>query len=62
MRSRRFHYQISALLVVMIVFIALPAAVFLSGQTFGQRCAKAFPDDPARAELCVYNLSNGSAP
>lgn len=38
------------------------AAVWLSGSTFGQRCAKAFPADPARAELCVYNLSKGFAP
>lgn len=36
--------------------------VFATGGTFGQRCAKAFPDDPARAELCVYNLSHGERP
>lgn len=37
------------------------AAVWSSGGTFGQRCAHAFTD-PARQELCVYNLQNGKAP
>lgn len=45
-----------------ILFVALIVAVFASGNTFGQRCDRAFPDNPARAETCVFNLSNGYAP
>lgn len=50
------------ILIAVAIPVAMIAAVWLSGSTFGQRCAKAFPSDPARAELCVYNLSKGNAP
>lgn len=49
-------------LIVVAIWTAIPAAVWLTGSTFGQRCDRAFPADPARAELCVYNLSKGNAP
>lgn len=52
----------SAIAIGLILGVVLIAAIIASGQTFGQRCAKAFPDDPVRAELCVYNLSKGNAP
>jgi hypothetical protein len=42
--------------------VAMVAIILASGATFGSRCARAFPTDPARAELCVHNLSKGNAP
>ena len=41
---------------------ALILAVFLTGSTFGQRCERAFPDDPPAAERCVVDLSEGQRP
>lgn len=37
-------------------------AVLLSGSTFQARCERAFPTDPPRAELCIYNLSHEKEP
>ena len=40
------------------VAAAILGSIFLTGQTFGQRCAAAY-DDPASAEECVHRLSAG---
>jgi len=41
---------------VFFLFFAMP---FITGSTFGQRCAKAYPDDPVQQEWCVERLSKG---
>lgn len=45
-----------------LVAVALIIIVVATGGTFGQRCNRAYPDNPARAEQCVYNLNHGVAP
>jgi len=42
--------------------ILLIAYIFATGQSFGQRCDRMFPNDGARQELCVENLAAGRAP
>lgn len=44
------------------VSAAILGVVFATGATFGQRCGKAFPDDLAARELCVYEMSKGIRP
>jgi len=46
---------IASVIAVLMVFLWF----FLTGQTFGQRCAKAYPDDPAQQEWCVIRLNKG---
>jgi hypothetical protein len=42
--------------------VAIILMVLSTGATFGQRCNRAFPDDPVAAERCVYDLSHGERP
>ncbi len=39
--------------------VVLIALVFLTGNTYGQRCAHAYPNDGLAQERCVQNLSVG---
>lgn len=41
------------------VSCAIFLAVWLSGATFGQRCAKLHPNDAAAQALCVKQLASG---
>lgn len=50
------------ILLVLAVLLAVPIIVVITGGTFGQRCARAFPNDPLAAERCVYDLSHGNRP
>lgn len=34
-------------------------AVIASGQTFGQRCAKVYPEESREWVECIYNLKKG---
>lgn len=45
-----------------VLAVLLIGAVLATGQTFPQRCNRAFPDNVARAELCVFNLGRGNPP
>lgn len=45
--------------VVVVPPIAIFLAVWLSGQTFGQRCEAAFPRNPPEVERCVKRLVRG---
>lgn len=42
-----------------LLLLAPFAFAYLSGSTFGQRCERAFRDDPAQQERCVDRLSKG---
>lgn len=42
--------------------VAIILMVLSTGATFGQRCNRAFSDDPVAAERCVYDLSHGKRP
>ncbi|GHE77762.1 hypothetical protein GCM10019059_40940 [Camelimonas fluminis] len=45
-----------------LIGILLIAAVVASGSTFGQRCKAMFPEDPARIDHCVKELTAGRSP
>jgi len=47
------------LIAVLLLFFLVIGIPVLSGQTFGQRCAKAYPDDPAQQEWCVERVRKG---
>ena len=48
------------LLVALAIAIGLLAGVGLSDDgTFGARCHRIYPEDPARYDRCVNNLSKG---
>lgn len=53
---------IAAALAPFVLIALILGPVLLSGSTFGQRCAKIFPGDPYRAEVCTKNLSEGRYP
>jgi predicted PurR-regulated permease PerM len=44
------------------VVLAILIFVFATGQTFGQRCERLFPHDPAFQERCVHRLAYGEQP
>jgi len=43
-------------LMLILLMISFP---MLTGSTFGQRCAKAYPDDLAQQERCVRRAADG---
>lgn len=49
----------SAIIVAIIIFTALISAIFLDGQTFGQRCDHLVqPNNPDEWNKCVANLKS----
>jgi len=50
---------LSAVGACVLFFVALIALPFITGSTFGQRCTKAWPEDPAQQEWCVIRLNKG---
>lgn len=42
-----------------VLAVLLIAAVFWTGSTFGQRCAKAYPNQHPAIEQCVERLASG---
>lgn len=42
-----------------IVFGLIFFSVWASGGTFGQRCAAAYPGNPAEQEWCIDRVANG---
>jgi len=46
--------------IIGLVFFLAIGMPFITGSTFGQRCAKAYPDDPVQQEWCVKRLSKGA--
>jgi len=51
-------WKVSSITAALLFFIFL-GVIFLSGGTFGQRCAKAYPDNGYEQERCVARLSKG---
>jgi len=49
---------IASILAFLLIMLAIGIPV-LTGSTFGQRCAKAYPDDPAQQERCVKRAIQG---
>jgi len=49
---------IASILAFLLIVLAIAVPV-LTGSTFGQRCAKAYPDDPARQERCIERAAQG---
>ena len=50
------------LMVVSVIFCLTMMVGFLVwalGGTFGQRCAKVYPNDPLKSEQCVFDLNLG---
>lgn len=57
------NYQDLASLFIVLIFVAIVLLLpFVTGSTFGQRCAKAYPDDPAAVERCVVRMKNHGGP
>lgn len=44
------------------VVAAILLLAFATGSTFGQRCARAYPQGGIEVERCVYALSRGERP
>ena len=56
MRNRLNLADLAPILLVIVVGLLL----FLSTrETFGQRCAEAFPNDGLRKQICIQKLSKG---
>lgn len=49
----------SACVAGIVVGVCLIAFVFLTGSSFGQRCARAYPDSGLDQERCVGRLAVG---
>lgn len=54
--SARTH-RINLLMVAAVGSALVIGTVFATGQTFGQRCAKAYPNQPERQADCTSYLS-----
>ena len=46
-------------LAVFLLAMVIGLSVFAAGGTFGQRCAKAYPNSPMQQEECVDRVSHG---
>lgn len=54
--------MIRAAVTGLLLGVALIIAVIATGNTFGQRCSRMLPHDPAGATLCVDHLAHGDRP
>lgn len=59
MRLRRQAFAAAAMGALLGVLVI--AAVFATGGTFGQRCARAYPHDEAKQLWCVERLAHLTA-
>lgn len=60
MMARRIIWAIKwGIIGGIVASIILVISVFATGQTFGQRCAKQFPNHSVEWKQCVHNLVNG---
>ena len=46
---------------VVAIFIIAACGAYLTGSTFWQRCAKAYPESGYKQELCIERLSKGQS-
>jgi hypothetical protein len=54
-------WYVSVAVGALVAIAAVPALVALSGGMFSQRCARAFPEDGYKQELCIERLAKGES-
>jgi hypothetical protein len=55
-RKRGIRNMIAATVITTVLFLGM---VFASGETFGQRCDRAYPGDRRATTACVERLASG---
>lgn len=62
MRPRPCALRLIVVATIFGLIVTAPLLVLVTGGTFGQRCARAFPLDNLAQERCVFDLSSGRNP